>query len=81
MKSDPKDTAIKPDDVHSVNQDVAAAVLGISTRQLRKHKDAPRNHDGGYDLTELVKWRIRDKMDEPHEWDRAYRAGRWGGTD
>lgn len=43
-----------------VSQSVAAEVLGVDARTLRRWKTAPRRTDGRYDLRELVAWRIRE---------------------
>ena len=47
-------------DAHRVPQAVAADVLSVDARTLRRWKTAPRRTDGHYDLRELVAWRIRE---------------------
>lgn len=46
-------------DIRRCPQGLAAAVLGITDRGLRKGR-APRNRDGTYHLGKLLKWRLAE---------------------
>ncbi|MEN9317321.1 MAG: Phage packaging protein Nu1 [Pseudomonadota bacterium] len=50
----------KPADVElgALNQQQAAALLGVTARSLRDWADAPRNGDGTYDGPMLVQWYV-----------------------
>lgn len=50
-----------------VSQEVAAYAIGLSSRQLRNRKDAPRNRDGKYDLAAVVAWWVTEKLRDAQE--------------
>lgn len=45
-------------DIHRLKQKTAAELLGVTARTLRDWSDAPRNTDGTYDGTVLVRWLV-----------------------
>ena len=51
---------MKTVDIKRCSQAVAAEVLGVDARTLRRWEAAPRRGDGTYSLRELVAWRIRE---------------------